>query len=375
MEQQTQNKIVKAIQKPPRFHNRIFEKRALINGIEIYACATNENECMTLFLDDLTQKIILPTISTATPRHVIKKLPSNFHEFAMYYFENVKKRKVIASTYYNDLNRYKNHIKPVFETLNLRAISTDFCQNFVDQMSATGKGKTKDECISTLNGIFNYAVDRGVLNRNPMKPVVNIPHERKHGKALTLEEEKKLFEYTYGTEFQTMFAVALYTGMRPNEYQTARIEGEIIFAKNSKRKNAVRGIIEWKRIPICPMLKPFLEGITELDMYGVQSMREMFNKIFPNKEHTLKDLRRTFYSRCETSNVNDKARDEFVGHSKGELHDAYSELPDDFLIAEAQKICYELKLNVPIAPKSAPKKNRFGLAEKLKKLKNTPENQ
>ena len=49
MEQQTQNKIVKAIQKPPRFHNRIFEKRALINGIEIYACATNENECMTLF--------------------------------------------------------------------------------------------------------------------------------------------------------------------------------------------------------------------------------------------------------------------------------------------------------------------------------------
>ena len=93
MEQQTQNKIVKAIQKPPRFHNRIFEKRALINGIEIYACATNENECMTLFLDDLTQKIILPTISTATPRHVIKKLPSNFHDFAMYYFENVKKKK------------------------------------------------------------------------------------------------------------------------------------------------------------------------------------------------------------------------------------------------------------------------------------------
>ena len=54
-----------------------------------------------------------------------------------------------------------------------------------------------------------------------------------------------------------MFAVGLYTGMRPNEYETARLEGDFIVAVNSKRKN---GKVEYKKIPITPMLKPYLIG-------------------------------------------------------------------------------------------------------------------
>jgi hypothetical protein len=34
-----------------------------------------------------------------------------------------------------------------------------------------------------------------------------------------------------------VFALALYTGLRPNEYNTAKIEGNFIVAVNSKRKN------------------------------------------------------------------------------------------------------------------------------------------
>lgn len=370
MDTKTQQQIIKALNRPPRFHNRTYEMRARINGIDIYACASNPDECAARFMDDLSEKIFA---FSAFPNHGGKlgfKLPTNFHEFATYFFENVKKRKTVERTYQADMNRYKNHIQPRFASLPLRLITTDYCQAFVDELTAKGIERTRDDVISLMNGIFNYAVDRGVLIRNPMKPVVFIPHERVHGVPLTLEEEKLLFDATAETEFQYMFAVALYTGMRPNEYRTAHFDGNIIVAKNSKRKNAVTGKIQWKRIPICPMLAPFLENIDVLDMYAAETLREKFKTIFPN--HTLKDLRTTFYTRCETCGVSDKARDEMVGHERDKLHEAYSKLPDEYLIAEANKLSYPLE--VTATPKLPPKNNRYGLAEKLKNAKKPPEN-
>ena len=362
MDKTLQSKITKCLNAPPRLHNRTYEKRALINGIEIYACASSEEECIAKFLSDLSQKIIQPNLPEGK-KLVCAKLPTNFHKFAMFYFENVKKRLVVEDTFYGDMNRYKNHVRPRFGELELKSITVEFCQSFIDDLAATGKGKTTDEVHSLLNGIFNYAVDRGILPRSPMKPVVHIPHETISGVALTLEEEEHLFNVTYGTEYQTMFAIILYTGMRPNEIRTATLVGNIIVAKNSKRKDAKRGKISWKRIPVCPNLAPFLVGITEIDMYGEETMREKIKKILPN--HQLKDLRKTFYSHCETFKVDDKVRDACVGHSRGKRHDAYSQLPDEFLLSEIQKISYPL--NVPIAPKTAPRKNRYALAEKLGK--------
>ena len=41
-----------------------------------------------------------------------------------------------------------------------------------------------------------------------------------------------------------MFAVGLYNGMRPNEYYSAKIEGDFIVAINSKRKKRQNWIIK-----------------------------------------------------------------------------------------------------------------------------------
>lgn len=63
-----------------------------------------------------------------------------------------------------------------------------------------------------------------------------------------------------------------------------------------------------------------------------------FNKLFP--KHKLYDLRTTFYTRCQECGVADVARDEFVGHSLGALGNAYTDLSDEFLIREANKLNY-----------------------------------
>ncbi|MBP5308345.1 MAG: hypothetical protein J6Z34_04325, partial [Clostridia bacterium] len=45
-----------------------------------------------------------------------------------------------------------------------------------------------------LNSILNYAVDNGIIDRNPLKAIFIPKHQRKTGSALTREEEKKFLE-------------------------------------------------------------------------------------------------------------------------------------------------------------------------------------
>ena len=179
------------------------------------------------------------------------------------------------------------------------------------------------------------AIAHGILDRNPLAIVVKDKHQRQHGKALTKAEENILLERTAKTRYQLLFAVALYTGMRPNEYKTARIDGNFIIAVNSKRKS---NVTEYKRIPITPMLRPFLVGVEELHFPRVEYMRDKFNSILP--EHKLYDLRTTFYTRCQECGVADVARMEFVGHSLGALGDTYTDLSDEFLLKEGKKLDY-----------------------------------
>ncbi len=67
-------------------------------------------------------------------------------------------------------------------------------------------------------------------------------------------------------------------------------------------------------------------------------MRDKLKTILPG--HILYDLRTTFYTRCEECGVAPAARDEFVGHSQGVLHDAYTDLSDEFLLKEGNKLVW-----------------------------------
>ena len=263
------------------------------------------------------------------------KVPRTFHEFSMYYFETFRKRKVSKKTMRADLYRYNHDLKNYFGSIALRDITPKACQTLIDSISGKGYKKSAKEVFSLLNVIFKSAIAHNILIHNPLSIVIRDSHECVHGKALTKDEEQLLLGKTQGTPFNLMFAVALYTGLRPNEFKTARIEGPFIIAVNSKRKHKR---IEYKKIPISPMLAPYLSNVTELHFYVLNRIREKFKTILPN--HKLYDLRTTFYTRCQECYVAPAARDEFVGHSSGVLVDTYTDLSDEFLLKEGQKLKY-----------------------------------
>jgi len=304
-----------------------YEIRYRRNGYNILATSKNLEEAKKKFIEKL---------KTAKP--VQKKnisTPTTFNSFATFYFENFRIRKVAAKTYENDMYRYKNHLKPYFDEKPLSKITSLDCQNLLDKITSEGKGKTADEIYSLMSVIFKSAIAHGIILKNPLDIVFYKKHEKKHGKSLTKAEEQLLLSSTKGTEYQLMFAIALYTGMRPNEYATAKREGNFIVAKNSKRKG---GKIETKKIPITPMLAPYINDTQTFSFCTLQNLRAKFNSIL--KDHILYDLRTTFYSRCTECGVSDKAQKLFVGHSLGELGNAYTDVSDEFLLNEGNKLKY-----------------------------------
>lgn len=301
-----------------------FELRYRRDGYNVSVSATTIEQAKARFIEKLF------SLNNGEPEDTV---PKTFHSFATYYFETFRKRKVAERTFATDMSRYLTHIKPHFEEMPLKAVTSKHCQDLLDSLRERGFGKTADEVYSLMNIIFKMAIKHDKLARNPLDIVIHEKHVKTSGTALTAQEEAYLLSESAGTPFQKMFAVALYTGLRPNEFKTARIEGDFIIAQNSKRKNKK---IEMKVIPISPMLKPYLDG--ELLFYVENRIREKFKTILPN--HILYDLRTTFYSRCKECGVAQPAIDEFMGHSLGALGNAYTALSREFLYDEAQKIRY-----------------------------------
>ena len=310
-------------------HNWNYEIRCQVNHQKINVSSNNLETAKQKFITKLYE------VESGIVKPKDNCIPSTFDKFANYFFEKFYKRKVCEETYRVAMSNYKNHVLPHFGDVRLNSITADKCQNLLDSLIEEDKLRTEENVYTMLNMIFKAAVKHAVLKHNPIDMVFHTKHEREHGKALTKDEECKLLEETAGTPYQQMFAIALYTGLRPNEYKTAYIEDSFIVANNSKRKN---GKAELKKIPITPMLARYVKEGDKLSFTRLEQIRHKFNGILPG--HKLYDLRTTFYTRCTECGIAEAAIKKYVGHALGGLADTYTDLSDEFLKAEAKKFYY-----------------------------------
>ncbi len=311
-----------------------YEIRYRSNGYNITASSTNLTEAKQKFLE----KTLPENIGNyCTNSNVNNIAPTNFEKFSMLYFENFRKRKVAERTYKNDLNRLKRHILPAFGKMDIKKISPSNCQELLDNLMEQDKCKTAVEVYNLLSCIFKSAIAHNLLIKSPLAVVLKPTYDQEHGSALTKDEEKILLAGMPNTTFQTAIALALFCGLRPNELETAEIHGGFIKAVNSKRRKKDKQSVEYKYIPITEKLKPFIsDKLPQLPQVAL--IRKAFNKVLP--DHILYDCRTTFYSRCKECKVDQRALDEFMGHSLGKLGNAYTDLPFEFLLKESEKIRY-----------------------------------
>lgn len=315
------------LRKRPYKDGFTYEIRLRSGGYNICAGGKTIELAKQNFIKKL-QKIKAPVVDA---RQDEGKTPTKFHDFAMYFFENFRVKRIAEETYRKDMSRYNLYLLPAFGDKKIASITPGDCNELLQSITQRGKGKQAAEVFSLLSVIFKGAIAHGLIKKSPLDIVYIERHQRESGKALTKEEEVKLLAIEE-EDFRRALALALYTGLRPNELKTARIEGDFIVANNSKRKNKK---VEYKRIYICKRLRPFLEdGLPHLPT--PQLLRRRVKAALPN--HKLYDLRTTFYTRCQELGVALPALKHFVGHSFGTLGDTYTDLSQDYLLKEGQKL-------------------------------------
>lgn len=309
-----------------------YEIRYRRDGYELSACGKTI---------ELAKSKMIEKMKTAKPKSKseVEEIPTTFHSFAMHYFTTKRMRLVVEDTYKKDLSRYNLYLKPYFKETPIVKITLSQCQKLIDDIANAKKFKTADELYSLMNAIFKFAIDNHLIVHNPCSAVIREGYEKESSVALTKDEERLLFEKSHDEPlFELAFALALYTGLRPNELKTARIEGDFILAVNSKRKRigkTTERAVEYKRIYICNRLRVYLtDGLPNLPT--PQLLRRRIKKALPN--HILKDLRKTFNSRCKELGVSDHARKHFMGHSLGRIDGTYTEFSKEYLLSEGKKL-------------------------------------
>ncbi len=334
-----QQKVQRALDAKPRLHKGVFEKRATINGTNIYACATTIKACENKFFAAMVEFI---THSSTEAKSSKKKKSISFADWSETWFEEVFRSSVIPLTFEREKKLFERHVLPYFRKKQLKEITPLDCVKYFNELKKKDIERTAESCYNYLNRIFKFAIENDLITKNPMSGIKPIKHERENGAPLTFEEEKQFLARIRGNKFEAIFLVALYTGIRPCEYETARLEGDFIVAQNRKQKNQKKYVE--KKIPITPMLEPYREfleknlkeaiGRLTRNTYNVE-----FKKIMPN--HRPYDLRDTFATRCQECGVIEQAVQVFMGHvPKTLLGKVYTKFSDKFLLSEGKKVRY-----------------------------------
>ena len=259
-----------------------------------------------------------------------------FSSFAHNYLYNVKKPMVVQYTFDNIINIYKNHVLNNYGKYPVSKIKPDMIQKHLNELSRE-KGRTCETVRSILNGIFEYAVASGVIDRNPMKAVFIKKHERTTGTALSKDEERNFVESIKGTKHEAIFLKMLYSGVRPCEINDIKedLGSNTITIKNGKLKSYQKNL--FRIIPIFPLYKQVAE--CDCGKHNPRKLSYEFREYCPN--HQLKDLRHTFTTRARECGIDNELVAVWTGHSLGNITSSvYTHFSIEFQQEQAKKLVY-----------------------------------
>lgn len=270
-----------------------------------------------------------------------------FCEFADMWFLQVKKPTVKLNTYKSHLSTYRAHIKPFFEGKRMKSITPLQIQPLFNKLDAEGKTRTIELVRLLLNQIFEAAVGERLIGKNPLSTVKVLKYETKNGEALSYEDERLLLAELNGSAYKLPFVIMLYSGVRRSELQSLTVEGDFVKVKNSKIKRAQK--ITYRKIPITPMLRPYLEAAADSDLITAVNtdpdvLSHNFKRVCP--AHHLHELRHTFITRCQECGVPREVVSVWAGHAadRSMTTTVYTHFSENFMKEQAEKVNYNNKL-------------------------------
>ncbi|MBE7087210.1 MAG: hypothetical protein E7369_02795 [Clostridiales bacterium] len=260
-----------------------------------------------------------------------------FSVIADEYMYGFKIKKVKKITFESYEQTYKRNILPVYGKLPLKAITPILLQTNLERLHQI-KPRLCEDVKMLLNNVFDYAVNKGVLDRNPLKLVYIEKHERVNGKALTPEQERQFIADIKGNICEYDFLRMLYCGCRPCEYLSGILIDEkrnTLTIKNGKLKSYQK--IKERIIPIFPKFKEIMSGTPSGKSQNF--IQTTFKKFLPSNK--LSDLRHTFTTRVQECGINRDLAVIWCGRTLNDITGkVYTHFSDEYQQAQAKMLVY-----------------------------------
>lgn len=268
----------------------------------------------------------------------LPKKTQKFQEFAVQYFEQVKRLNVSEYTYELLYRKLIKYICPTLGDMSLKSISPLRCQTLLNELLSKGLGRTAEDVKFIMNEIFRAAVGEKLISDNPMQFVKIPKHQRENGTALSLQEIAAFKEACISSPYIRLFMLYLYTGIRRNELHSAQIDENFITVACGKRRTGQKQ--QYRKIPIASGLRQFLPISAEELQVKNDVISGNFKKLCP--AHHLYDLRHTFTTRAQESGINKTLVDVWTGHkdNRDMTASVYTHFSDEFQLKEIKKLDY-----------------------------------
>lgn len=317
--------------------NYLYEIRYRRNGYDIAASSTDLAEAKKKFLkktepDEIGKYKIINNNSS---------VPLLFHSIAQEWF-NFKDGNICKKTLRAYKSLYDRFLFPAIGMKSIKEIRTIDLDQIMKQFSE--RPRMYEDVRTVINSIFQYAINSGMIQHNPLSLIPFKKAERTTGRTLTKDELHTLLSAletpTYA-KYRQAFLIMLYFGLRPCELdEEAHFEGDFLVSRNRKRK---RGKIEYKKIPVSKMIRDKLDFSKPIKpTAGWDSLSRNFKKIFGDKKIKLYYLRHTFSTQCQKF-----VRQDIVNIWMGDAPDKligrhYTHFPDEFMLSEMDKVIFEV---------------------------------
>ena len=319
-----------------RYHYGVYEIRYRKNGFDksfshkTISGAKNKARAFLSTLDNssVTQKTLIKRSDV--------KSSVNAAAFCENWLKNVKSRTIKNVTFISLMKKYEKHIKPTLKKYYLKTLSAPVIQNIFDSVTT----KVAEDIRTIFNGMFEYAIASGLVDKSPMSVIIIKKHERQKGSRLTKEQEQNLLKLIKGTKYETSIKLYLYTGARPSELKTIYFDWDegTFTLHNSKLKSYQKE--QTRTIPIFPTLYAMKNEIRKSKIFNETLIGSYFRKYFHG--YQIKTLRHTFTSKCKEQGVMPELVNYWTGHTIGSDTSAkvYTHFDIDFQKEEAKKITW-----------------------------------
>ena len=318
-----------------RFHKGVYEIRYRKHGYNktFYdKTLIGAKDKARLFMTEINKKIE----KYHTPIVTTKKSALNAAKYCENWLKNVKARQLKEITFSSLFNKYKKHMEPTLKKYTVNNLTAPVIQKIFDSVTT----RNAEEIRTIFNGMFEYAIANGLIDRSPMSVVVIKKHERKNGDRLSTEQETKFLKAIKGHEKETTIKLYLYTGARPSELETIKFDWKngTFTLQNAKLKSYQKE--QTRTIPIFPTLYAMKNEVEDAEIFNATSIGKYFRKYFPG--YQVKTLRHTFTSKCKEQGVMPELVNYWTGHTIGSDTSAkvYTHFDMDFQKKEAKKITW-----------------------------------